>query len=407
MNFEEKGMKKAEMLIRSYTEQTLGVVRNELWNRENKRRQEAERRQRRLVDDDWKDYEWQKQHGTRFGGIPSIDLSSVSFSSRDLARIEIPQSFSRIEDKTLAYCLKYWNQINDDAFERILYLYSRKYNTKNYEAFKAIRTGRETRMRYDEILTSVMSVLITGYYYSVQGDRYLQQQWNVIKSYISRVSVQKPSLLVKAEAVVSRQAASRTAQPKTAKPAAKVSSRAASKAAPAKKTTVPKTAPVVSRLETRAATIAASREGRKSSVQTAQVSEKQKPAPGASVKKAASETANKEAQPVKTAKPRTEPKAGGSVADKLRELSGRSYDIYHDRFLDNAVSAIRKVLSYKRGIFFTLPERVETVIYKFLKDHYSDPYMNWADSSERTELAGLGFDIPSLDPIIRECFKTL
>jgi hypothetical protein len=97
----------------------------------------------------------------------------------------------------------------------------------------------------------------------------------------------------------------------------------------------------------------------------------------------------------------------GSVSDRLKKLSGRSYDVYHDRFLAKARPAIRKVMGAGRGIFFSLPEKAEDLIFNFLKDHYSDPYMNWTQSSEKAELRELGFELESLDPIIDECFKRL
>jgi hypothetical protein len=97
----------------------------------------------------------------------------------------------------------------------------------------------------------------------------------------------------------------------------------------------------------------------------------------------------------------------GSVSDRLRELSGRSYDVYHDLFFAKARPAIRKVMGAGRGIFFTVPEKVEDLVFNFLEVHYSDPYMNWEESGERNALRDLGFDLESLGPIIDECFRML
>jgi hypothetical protein len=99
--------------------------------------------------------------------------------------------------------------------------------------------------------------------------------------------------------------------------------------------------------------------------------------------------------------------AGSSVSDRLRQLSGHSYDLYQDRFLTHVRQAIRKVLSSGRGIFFTVSEGAEDLVYNFLETHYSDPYMNWAESAERKELAALGFELESLNLIIDECYKRL
>jgi hypothetical protein len=100
-------------------------------------------------------------------------------------------------------------------------------------------------------------------------------------------------------------------------------------------------------------------------------------------------------------------KAKGSVSDRLRELSGRSYDVYEDRFLTKARSSIRKVLGAGKGLFFNLPEEAEDMVYNFLRDHYSDPYMDWENSADRKNLLTMGFDLPVLQPIIDECYRTL
>jgi hypothetical protein len=99
--------------------------------------------------------------------------------------------------------------------------------------------------------------------------------------------------------------------------------------------------------------------------------------------------------------------AEGSVSDRLRKLSGRSYDLYQDRFLSQLRPAIRRILGAGRGIFFTPPEEAEDLVYAFLRDHYADPYMNWAASEERRRLAEQGFNLPSLNPVIDECFRKI
>jgi hypothetical protein len=99
--------------------------------------------------------------------------------------------------------------------------------------------------------------------------------------------------------------------------------------------------------------------------------------------------------------------AKGSVQDRLRELSGRSYDVYEDRFLSKARSSIRKVLGTGKGLFFNLPEEAEDMVYNFLRDHYSDPYMDWEASADRKNLLTMGFDLPSINPVIDECYRSL
>jgi hypothetical protein len=81
--------------------------------------------------------------------------------------------------------------------------------------------------------------------------------------------------------------------------------------------------------------------------------------------------------------------------------------VFRERFLAKARGAVRKVLSAGRGRFFTPPPQAEDLIYNFLKTHYADPYMNWAESEERAVLAGIGFELESLIPVIDECYSRL
>jgi hypothetical protein len=96
-----------------------------------------------------------------------------------------------------------------------------------------------------------------------------------------------------------------------------------------------------------------------------------------------------------------------SVSERLRELSGRSYDVFQDRFLAHVRPALRKMLGAHRGIFSNVPLQAEDIVFDFLKNHYSDPYMNWEESSERASLSKIGFELNSLIPVIDECYKTL
>jgi hypothetical protein len=101
------------------------------------------------------------------------------------------------------------------------------------------------------------------------------------------------------------------------------------------------------------------------------------------------------------------PSGSGSVSDYLRKLSGRSYDVYHDRFLSKARGAIRKVLRGDRGLFFPVPQEAEDLVFGFLKAHYSDPFMDWAASEERKTLSALGFEVSTMDGVIEECYTNL
>ncbi|MDR2136267.1 MAG: hypothetical protein LBO76_06600 [Treponema sp.] len=358
LNYQVGPMEQAVELVRSYLSRSLPVL-----ERERSRKQD-------------------RKHGET-AAAPAFDFSTVVFSGADLARIEIPGRFTRPEDQTLAYCVKYWNLVNDPAFEQILFLYSRKYGTKNHAVYLTIRRGRNANYRDEDILSSVMSMLVTGYYYSIQGDRYLQRNWKLAKGIVD-----KSSAPAKASAPVKAPAPAKAPAPVKAAPAKAAPSRppqpaaAENAAANAPEAKPPANAPAPPK-----------------------VSEAKPPANVPSRPPVpAKAVPSKAAWP---APPKTPRPAGGSVSDRLRKLSGRGYDLYQDRFLAQARPAIRKILGGGRGIFFSLPEKAEDLVYHYLRDHYADPYMNWPESGERRQLAEQGFNLPSLDPVIDECFRKI
>ncbi|GHV65460.1 hypothetical protein AGMMS49587_19740 [Spirochaetia bacterium] len=399
LNFHVKSMETAVELVRAYHTQSLAVVGNAL-QRQEKMQQEAERQRRN---------QFLSTVSASGGGV----FASVTFSPADLSRIEIPPSARSLEDQTLAYCFKYWNLVDDPAFERILFLYSRKYGKKNHDVYILIRQGKRARHRDDEILGAVLASLVQGYYYSILGDRYLQQKWLVLKN----ILLEQDATALAARSAASAAAgifaggAKTTAKKKQAaqKAAVKQSGRAKKQAVAAKKKAVQK----------KAADRAAA--AQKPAVQRPPVKKPPVQAPVAAAAPPPRNVAAMNPAPVQKKRyPRAFPvmvrpsveqrvknTAGGSVSDRLRVLSGRSYDLYQERFLTHARPAIRKILGARRGIFFNLPEKAEDLVYNFLRDHYADPYMNWGESKERAELAALGFILESLNPVIDECFKAV
>jgi hypothetical protein len=111
-----------------------------------------------------------------------FDLSRIEFSEVDKARIEIKRTIERREDKVLAYCWKYWELIRDPSFERLVFLYSKKYGSQHYAIFSTIKTLRLRRSTDDEILTAVSTLLSSSYSYSVSGDLYMQATWRKLKA---------------------------------------------------------------------------------------------------------------------------------------------------------------------------------------------------------------------------------
>ncbi len=281
-----------------------------------------------------------------------FDLSRIEFDQADVQRIEISQTFDRDEDVVLAYCYKYWLRIDDPAFERIIWLYSRKYETRHYDVFKAIRTGRHRKYSDDDILTMVATTLATRYSYTVQGDLYMQAAWRRLKA-----NLYAPS------PAVTRQD---TRPPRARKPVARK---------PATKTTQPSSPPVEKpRL-------------RRAIVSPSPI--RQEPRPQAPM-------------------PRLQPT--GSISDKIRRLSGRAYDVYKELFLASVRSHIHAALLQHRtrtGISGDDINRAENIVYEFMERNYANTYMDWTASEQRTSIGELGVSLESLDGIIEACYHKI
>jgi len=421
LRFHVTAIQKAEALIRAYLTESLQVVEEERSRRQAALRHQQEEARRRLVEQDKAELARLrsqqrelsepirgKKTGPEKTAAPRrtvvLDLSRVHFSPYDLARIQIPPTLTRVEDKTLAYCFKYWNLVNDAAFERVLFLYSRKYGTKHYEVFSIIQRGRRTGKRDDEILAAVMGALISGYYYSIRGDIYLQQQWAILKKKLEGKGVESPS-------VGQKEMAPHPAVPRRPPLSSRrVGSSAGSRGRPAsvQGEVAPRTtgAPEASR------NASTSLHG-KDSIQSprARVAVLSKSIP--SQRKTGSPSTRRVPKKQEAVSMSPVPPgaggtmSGGSVSDRLKRLSGKAYDVYGDLFFMQVRPAIRQVLSKGKGLFFTVPESVEDAIYEFLKENYHNPFMNWEESDTRGALRQEGFDVPSLDPIIEACYRRM
>jgi hypothetical protein len=393
LSFRVKSTYKAAELVRAYLTESLSIVEDERRRKQKLEHKNKMMEQNRLAQADWESYEYQKKYGAQY---PLVNLSSIVFSQEDLRRIEIPKNITALEDQTLAYCMKYWQNTNNPAFEKILFLYSRKYGTKNYDIFMTIRRGQLNKNRDDEILSSVLSVMVTGYYYSIRGDIYLQRTWNRLKASLLQVQVEKPLALPTPVAV----------PVKTKKSQAKVKT-----AVKLKKTKKSQKNNVAEKSKS-----SKDVKQKKSAEDVSSVKAKTKKEKV--LKPVVSRNSEKKMTEVNIVKAPHRKKTSfsgrksmenptGSVSDRLKKLSGRSYDVYHDRFLTKARAAIRKVLGAGKGLFYVIPEEVEDLLYIFLREHYSDPYMNWESSEEKKQLETKGFSLDSLDSIIDECYKRL
>ena len=101
----------------------------------------------------------------------------------------------------------------------------------------------------------------------------------------------------------------------------------------------------------------------------------------------------------------------GSISDRIKKLSGKAYDVYQQIFFQGVRNDIHRCLVANRTHAFRLfdesANEAEDIIFAFMEEHYTDPFMNWEGSDERASVEALGFALPSLDPIIEAWFRRL
>ena len=352
-----------------------------------------------------------------------FDPERIKFSAADKARVEISPTLTRREDRVLALCAKYWPSVGDPAFERIVFLYSRKFGGDHFEVFRAVKLGRARGATDDEILSAVAAILTTSYSYSLSGDLYMQIMWRRLRARMAaRIAAER--LAVPGPVATTRVGPVRA--PEAAAPQVTIDRERYRAGA---------TRPRIEGLGLRAASRVAS------------PPERRVPAPPSASRTQAMATAPmREDPPSKAASPAPEryeapegalltpaPKARqgkllsrvpagpqpvseirakrGSISDSIRKLSGKTYDVYKEIFLEKVRDHIRRELlasqTRRHGIFDTAANEAENHIYGFITDHYDDPFMDWERSAERAAVETLGFSMGSLEPIIENCFKRL
>jgi hypothetical protein len=353
-----------------------------------------------------------------------FDPARIKFSRAEISRVEISPDISRREDKVLAFCAKYWPYASDPAFERMVFLYSRKYGGRHFEVFRAIKLGRARRATDDEILSAVSGILTTSYSYSVSGDLYMQVMWRRLRGRMEeravaeRLAAPGPTATTRAASErppesrvrANRQKAMDEEKLKNPAPTHRIEmARAAARAAP----------PPESRIAAPPHDKAPSR------VQTPHHAKTTAPKAAARVVDRRLSAAAADLRPTVKAKgarllvparsgpePLREIRAKhGSISDSIRKLSGRGYDVYKEIFLEKVRDHIHRSLlanqTRSHGIFDTAANDAEDQVYGFIAAHYDDPFMDWEHSAEREVVEALGFSMPSLDPIVESCFKKL
>ncbi len=378
LNWKAEAMERTAELIRLYVTDTIDSVLAF--------RKDAEERRKR-------DRERAVSQRHRKAGL---DLSNITFSEEDVRRILIPQAITGTEDTVIAYCLKYWNLTGDPAFEKTVLLYSRKYRTRHYEIFSAIKNGRDHGWKDEEILNAVLANVVTGYYYSISGDLYLQRTWARYKAKLGGAAAANPANPAEAnaarpeptEASELAEAAAARAKTRRVRPAAP--SRARARARKAGK-------------ETRAREALPQRERVKKAVpapKAPKAESKRADAQNGLLKKA--KTVRAEYRPgshIRTAKI----PAANSIADMIRKETGKTYTVYKDLFFKGIRPSIREILvgsGKKANIFSSRQNEAEEIIYGFLYEQYDNPYQDWGRSGERERVEALGYAVPRIEPII-------
>lgn len=337
-------MEKTADLIRQYVTDTIESVEELKKEREERRRQHVRR---------------QYQHKNR---QPNFDLSQIVFNQADVDRILIPHAITRTEDIVIAYCLKYWNLANDAAFDKTVFLYSRKYKTRHNEIFQAIKNGRMHGWKDEEILNAVLANVVSGYYYNISGDLYLQRAWARAKAGLPQPEGQ--------------------AQPALMPPVAPVKTSKRKKAAAGRKT------------------------------RTTTSLKMTKP-PVRTVKPVTPFMPHKpsktEASRIKPVLPQAPMMAPNSIADIIKKLTGKTYTVYKELFFRSVRPSIRSTLASalvkKATLFDGRQNAAEELVYTFLFEHYNDPYQKWKNSAEQGQLLEFGYRLPEIEPIIERWIK--
>ena len=379
LKYHASDMQQAADIIRMYITDTISSVRE---FREERNRKNAQAKTLQTI---------QKAQAS------VVDFSKIVFTKAQVDAITIPSSILRVEDKVLAYTLKYWNRYTDSAFENMLLLYSRKYGTNHYAVFHAVKIGRTRNWKDEELLHAVLANVAQGYYYSITGDLYLQRAWKLLK--VKMESAMQQVKALPAPAIKKAKSVKRT---KKAVPAHTVS---ASDSAMPKSKKVSQMADVAvaeSKKSTKTTTTGSKPETRISAV-------KQAANQPAASKQAAGKpeqiTGEKAATSVHIYPINSPKEFSMSIAETVKKATGKSYGIYRDLFFREVRSAIRTILQHsavqKLSFFGSEQNEAENIIYQFLETNYDNPYQQWQGSAEQAEVFEQGFRIDSLEPIIR------
>lgn len=376
LNFQEERMRKAAELIRQYVTDTLLSVRIF-------REQEAEKKRNAL-------------RTPAYTGKPAFDFSKITFTKKQEQTILIPSHIVKIEDKVLAYTLKYWNTVADYAFENLILLYSRKYATNHFNIFQAVKLGRMGKKRDEEILHNVLLNVVNGYYYSISGDLYLQREWARIKpSLTGSVQKQTAPILITGKPEKQGDASEEKIQENKAHEK-KVKNRIGYDDKKKEKN--------IENKKTEISKDYSKKERRKTDADIIKTEYKTKQIPSSAKK------TFKHNIPAILEKQDITAEFNGAVSEMIKRLTGKDYSIYKELFFKTVRPSIRRILEkstvQKIYIFSEEQNKAEDIIFNYLEQNYENPYQNWNGCPEKEEVSKLGFNLSSIENIVENWVKT-
>ena len=276
-----------------------------------------------------------------------FDFSKITFTKNQEAIILISSKIERIEDKVIAYITKYLPNCLNPSFENLVLLYSRKYRTKHYDIFKAIKQVVIARKNDEALLYNVLMNVAEGYYYSISGDLYLQKEWAKLKDGLTTSKTKQEKKTVQHKKLISKEKTESIAKAKEKK--------------------------VLVKSEEKKEVLL-------------QVDEK---------------TNQKVSSFITEASQKLE-----SIKDCIKRITGDSYGIYDELFFRTVRISIRHVLEksmiQKMSLFGEEENQAEDSIYEYIKKNYENPYQNWLFSENNKYIESLGFKITSIEEIIKD-----
>ncbi len=407
LNYKAKDMKKSADIIRMYVTDALSSVRE--------------------YKEEQADIALQKKRKAREYKPKSVfDFSKIIFTKEQKDAIVISENIKNTEDQVVAYTLKYWNVYSNSAFENAVLLYSRKYKTKHFNIFQAVKIGRYRSWKDEEILHAVLANVVNGYYYSISGDLYLQRQWTKAKASIQLEEKKRLLEQMAKEAEKEKQQEEQESKKKTkskskskskdkdkVKTKVKAKSESESKAETknqsnlkdlSKKSKIERTE---GKLKQNKITQDEAKQKTKNTIEKSKFkTEKSKINKERNITKT---TSNFESAKNKINSVNVEASNTMSISEIVMNLTGSRYKIHKGIFFVTIRKSIRKELNRQniasRSVFNDEKNNAEDLIYNFFEENYDNPFQNWLKSKQHAELEKLGFEINEIESIIQDWAK--